>query len=158
MRAFPAAPYASTMSYEPFASSPAVAKRMRTMSAGRDTAPELALRRELWRRGHRGYRVNHPLGLPGVRRRADMAFTRFRLAVFLDGCYWHSCPHHGTQPRTNTGYWSTKLARNVERDRQTDRLAADAGWKVLRIWEHEETAEAADRVERAVDEAGLWSR
>lgn len=122
---------------------------MQAQSRGRDTKPELAVRRELWRRGLR-YRVDRPLDLPGVRRRADAVFVGQRVAVFVDGCYWHVCPEHGTQPRTNAAYWSTKLARNVERDRQTDHLAAVAGWTVIRVWEHEPAVAAADRIEAAV--------
>jgi DNA mismatch endonuclease (patch repair protein) len=122
---------------------------MRTMSKGRDTRPEMALRRELWRRGRR-YRVDHPLPLPGVHRRADLVFSKARLAVFVDGCYWHVCPAHGTEPRTNAEYWSAKLRRNVARDRETDQLACEAGWGLLRVWEHEKTMDAADRVEAAL--------
>ena len=114
----------------------------------RDTKPELVLRRLLHSRGLR-YRVDHPI-VPGLRRRADIVFTRARVAVFVDGCYWHVCPEHGTEPQSNAGYWSAKLARNVERDRETDRLATEAGWTVLRVWEHEPAEEAADRVEVAV--------
>ena len=114
----------------------------------RDTKPELVLRRLLHGRGLR-YRVDHPI-VAGLRRRADIVFTRARVAVFVDGCYWHVCPQHGTEPQSNAGYWSAKLARNVERDRETDRLATEAGWTVLRVWEHEPPEEAADRVEAAV--------
>jgi DNA mismatch endonuclease, patch repair protein len=120
---------------------------MQTMAAGRDTRPEIALRRELTRRGRRGYRVDRDLVLPGVRRRADIAWVGRRIAVFVDGCFWHACPEHGTTPATNTSYWTPKLARNVARDRQTDQIAAEHGWTVLRIWEHEPPTVAADRVE-----------
>lgn len=121
------------------------------MSRGRDTQPELALRRELWGRGRR-YRIDYPLPLVGVRRRADIAFPSYRLAVLVDGCYWHVCPEHGTDPRTNAPYWSAKLRRNVERDRETDQLAHDTGWRLLRVWEHEHPVDAADRVEGALRE------
>lgn len=101
---------------------------------GRDTNPELAVRRILHSTGHR-YRVDFaPLG---GRRRADIVFTRQRIAIFIDGCFWHSCPVHGTKPRQNADYWNPKLRRNVERDRETDKLLRDAGWAVLRFWEHE---------------------
>lgn len=91
------------------------------------------------------YRVQVPV--PGNRRRSiDIAFTRARLAVFVDGCFWHACPEHGTAPRTNSDWWQWKLTRNVERDRDTDRLLADAGWDVIRVWEHEDARAAAGRV------------
>lgn len=134
-----------------WASTPAVRKRMVTLAAGRDTAPEVALRRELWRRGRR-YVVNHPLGLGGVRRSADIVFRAERVAIFVDGCFWHRCPEHASTPRTNAEYWRQKFERNVERDRQTDLLATEAGWRVLRIWEHDDPHTAADIVERALIE------
>jgi DNA mismatch endonuclease (patch repair protein) len=116
--------------------------------ARRDTAPELALRRELHRRGLR-YRVDHPLpGMP--RRRADLLFTRAKVAVFVDGCFWHSCPVHGTKPANNEAWWSQKLQRNVDRDRNTDAALEVAGWTVLRFWEHADMVEAADLIEDLV--------
>jgi DNA mismatch endonuclease (patch repair protein) len=111
----------------------------------RDTKPELALRRELHRRGLR-YRVDTALPLPGFRRRGDVVFTRRRLVVFVDGCFWHGCEMHGTTPNTNATYWRAKITRNQERDLDTDRRLGDAGWSVLRIWEHEDASTAADRV------------
>ena len=108
------------------------------------TKPELALRRELHRRGLR-YRVNHPT-LPG---RPDIAFTRVKIAVFVDGCFWHSCPAHGTVPRNNRDWWQAKLDRNVARDRAKDSALDDLGWTVLHVWEHEAALAAADRVEHA---------
>ncbi|WP_225755642.1 very short patch repair endonuclease [Actinotalea sp. Marseille-Q4924] len=112
--------------------------------ARRDTAPEVLLRHDLHRRGLR-FRVDHPLpGLP--RRRADVLFPRARIAVFIDGCFWHACPDHGTQPVSNAAWWSAKLERNVARDRSTDAHLAAIGWTVLRIWEHEDPSMAADRV------------
>ncbi|WP_075829129.1 very short patch repair endonuclease [Cellulosimicrobium sp. CUA-896] len=109
----------------------------------RDTKPELALRRKLHRRGRRFY-VDRAV-LP--RRRADLVFPRARVCVFVDGCYWHVCPEHRTTPRVNVEYWTAKLARNVERDRQTDRDLTAEGWTVIRVWEHERPSAAADRVE-----------
>jgi DNA mismatch endonuclease (patch repair protein) len=109
------------------------------------TAAELALRRELHRRGHR-YRVDLT-PLPGLRRRADIAFPRAHVAVFVDGCFWHSCPEHATVPKNNRDWWQTKLAGNVDRDRDTDRRLTQSGWIVLRVWEHEPASEAADRIE-----------
>nr|WP_034654163.1 very short patch repair endonuclease [Cellulosimicrobium sp. MM] len=116
----------------------------------RDTAAELAVRRELHRRGLR-YFVQRAV-LPG-RRRADIVFPRARVAVFVDGCFWHSCPQHATSPKTNAAWWADKLARNVSRDRQTDADLRAAGWQVVRLWEHESASDAADAVEAAVREA-----
>ncbi len=112
---------------------------------GRDTKPELALRRAVHALGLR-YRVDHPLVLPGVRRRGDLVFTRARVAVFLDSCFWHSCPEHGTRPGTNADFWRTKIERNVERDTETNRLLREAGWIVIRVWEHEAPATVAPQV------------
>lgn len=107
---------------------------------GRDTRPEILLRKALWRRGLR-YRVNKRV--EGIR--PDVVFVGSRLAVFVDGCFWHSCPLHGTQPATNTEYWHRKLTRNVERDAENNRTLQEAGWRVLRLWEHDvlEDPEAA---------------
>ena len=109
----------------------------------RDTAPELKLRRELHRRGLR-YRVDHPI--PVARRRADVVFPRQRIAVFVDGCYWHGCPEHGTTPVTNTEWWRKKIETNRERDRDTDRRLDDLGWIPIRVWEHDDPAAAVDRI------------
>lgn len=107
---------------------------------GRDTAPELAVRRLLHAAGYR-YRVDFaPLG---GRRRADIVFTRLRIAVFIDGCYWHGCPEHATLPKRHAEYWLPKLARNIERDRETDDLLSAAGWSILRYWEHDDANDVA---------------
>lgn len=112
------------------------------------TKPELELRRILHARGLR-YRVAYPV--PGAPRRTiDIAFPRQRLAVFIDGCYWHRCPVHHIPAKNNADWWATKLQTNVDRDRATDRLLADAGWKVLRAWEHEDPAEIAGTIEAVV--------
>ncbi len=87
----------------------------------------------------------------GVRVRPDIVFTRRKLAVFVDGCFWHVCPEHGRQPTRNERYWSPKLRRNVERDRLADEALAEAGWQVLRIWEHELLHEAVVRVQRTIE-------
>jgi DNA mismatch endonuclease (patch repair protein) len=132
----------------PGAISSDLSKRM-SRAARRDTAPELALRRELHRRGRR-YRV--VVRVPGRNRRTiDIAFTRARLAVFVDGCFWHGCPEHGTRPAHNSEWWTTKLAANFGRDRDTDEHLASEGWGVLRIWEHVPPSQAADQVEAALD-------
>lgn len=131
----------------PGASSPGASHRM-AVAARQDTAPELALRRVLHAAGLR-YRVGFPV--PGQRRRTiDVAFTREQVAVFVDGCFWHGCPEHGTQPRSNSSWWTTKLSANQARDRDTDRVLTEAGWTVLRVWEHEDPAAAADRVRAVV--------
>jgi DNA mismatch endonuclease (patch repair protein) len=112
---------------------------------GRDTEPEMALRRELHRRGLR-YRVDAPI-LPGLRRRADLVFTKPRVAVFVDGCFWHGCPEHGTKSRSNAAFWSAKISANIARDADTNRRLAASGWVVVRIWAHEASQVAADRIE-----------
>jgi DNA mismatch endonuclease (patch repair protein) len=114
----------------------------------RDTLPERAIRSELHRRGFR-FRVDRA-PLPGLRSRADIVFGPARVAVYVDGCFWHSCPDHGTRPKANSEWWERKLARNRERDRETDRFLREHGWEVVRIWEHEDPIEAVDRLERTV--------
>ncbi|NGP07805.1 very short patch repair endonuclease [Rhodococcus sp. 14C212] len=118
----------------------------------RDTVPEVALRRELHRRGVRYFVDRAPL--PGIRRRADLVFPRRRVAVYVDGCFWHRCPQHATDPKNNAEWWAAKLAGNVARDRDTDAALAAAGWTAVRIWEHEDPVEAADRVQAALFAAG----
>jgi DNA mismatch endonuclease, patch repair protein len=116
--------------------------------ATRDTEPELALRRRLHAAGYR-FRVDLA-PLPGLRRRADVVFTRRKVAVFVDGCFWHSCPEHGTMPTANREWWQQKLVRTVERDAETNRLFASAGWTVVRVWEHEDPRTATERVLEAL--------
>jgi DNA mismatch endonuclease (patch repair protein) len=117
----------------------------------RDTKPETALRSELWRRGLR-YRVDFKA--VGRRRRVDIAFTRAKVAVFVDGCFWHRCPEHGSLPKANHAWWRQKLEANERRDRDTDRELIEAQWLIIRVWEHEDPIEAADRVEAAVRARG----
>ncbi|WP_048832545.1 very short patch repair endonuclease [Nocardia cyriacigeorgica] len=112
------------------------------------TAPELALRRELHRRGLRYFVDRAPIR--GQRRRADVVFPRLRVAVYVDGCFWHSCPQHATYPKNNAEWWAEKLAGNVARDRATDDALAAAGWRVIRIWEHEDPVAAAGRIAAAL--------
>lgn len=114
----------------------------------RDTPAELALRSALHRRGLR-YRVDRS-PLPGMRRRADLVFASARVAVFVDGCFWHGCEVHKPLPKTNTGWWTEKLSNNRRRDRDTDRQLQDAGWLSIRVWEHDGVDDAAECVERAV--------
>ncbi|BCB81197.1 very short patch repair endonuclease [Phytohabitans flavus] len=110
----------------------------------RDTGPELAIRKLLHARGFR-YRVAWPI--PDMRRRTiDIAFTRARVAVFIDGCFWHGCPQHRTLPASNTEWWSRKLATNTARDAVTAAHLADLGWTVVRVWEHESAVEAVERI------------
>jgi DNA mismatch endonuclease (patch repair protein) len=122
-----------------------VSAQMQRMPRER-TKPEMRLRQELHRRGKR-FRVNYR-ELPG---RPDIAFTKVKLAVFVDGCFWHMCPLHATMPKNNAEWWRAKLFRNVERDREKDELLLSGSWHVLHVWEHEQTFQAADRVEL------LWS-
>jgi DNA mismatch endonuclease, patch repair protein len=114
-----------------------------------DTKPEVALRRELHRQGFR-YRKDFRLDLTGARVRPDIAFTARRVAVFVDGCFWHCCPQHGSQPANNTWYWKPKLERNVERDRLADAALMAAGWSVVRVWEHESLEAAVAAVVSAL--------
>lgn len=111
----------------------------------RDTKPELALRKLLHAAGLR-YRVDAPIRTARRLVRPDIVFTRRRLAVFVDGCFWHQCPQHGTRPKDPTGYWTPKLRRNVERDQETTDALQAEGWVVLRIWEHVPPADAAQAV------------
>jgi DNA mismatch endonuclease, patch repair protein len=116
--------------------------------ATRDTAPEVALRRELHRRGLRFRLGRRPVAT--LRSTPDITFGPSRVAVYVDGCFWHSCPLHATRPASNEEWWDQKLARNRERDRATDAILTEAGWLVVRVWEHEAAGEAADRVESVV--------
>jgi DNA mismatch endonuclease (patch repair protein) len=108
---------------------------------GRDTKPELALRSAVHALGLR-YRVS-ARPLPGTRRTADLLFTRAKVAVFMDGCFWHGCPEHHTVAVTNGGFWAEKVETNRRRDRDTDQRLAAAGWLSVRVWEHEDPREAA---------------
>lgn len=116
--------------------------------ARRDTAPELALRSALHAMGLR-YRIQ--VHVPGNRRRRiDIAFTKVKVAVFVDGCFWHGCLVHGTRPATNREWWDWKIQGNKARDEDTNRLLADNDWEVVRVWEHEPVVEAAVRVRQVV--------
>ncbi|PVD04804.1 very short patch repair endonuclease [Streptomyces sp. CS147] len=128
------------------------AARRRNMQAirSRDTKPERLIRRLVHANGLR-YRVA-ARPLPDLRRTADMVFRPAKVAVFIDGCYWHGCPEHYVSPKTNPGYWSEKVARNVARDRDTDERLSAAGWLVLRFWEHRSSDACALSIISAVRE------
>lgn len=118
----------------------------------RDTRPEILLRSAVHRLGLRFRVCIRPV--PGVRRTADLVFTRQRLAVFVDGCFWHGCPEHYTAPKTNTGYWAEKVHANRRRDRDTDARLEEQGWTVMRFWEHQDPREAAHLVRNEVAHLG----
>ncbi|MEV4271061.1 very short patch repair endonuclease [Micromonospora aurantiaca (nom. illeg.)] len=130
-----------------WASSPAVRSVMRA-NRPRDTRPELALRSAVHALGLR-YRVDRP-PLAGLRRRADLVFSGARVAVFVDGCFWHGCAEHYRPSTRNVEFWSGKVADNRKRDEETDSLLTAAGWTVIRVWEHEDPQGAARRIATAV--------
>lgn len=118
-----------------------------TMRANRstDTKPEVALRSALHRRGLR-FRKHSVIVLDGMRIRPDIVFPRQKVAVFVDGCFWHGCPIHGQIPKRNREFWEQKLERNAARDYTQSSALQDAGWTVIRAWEHEDPAIVADQV------------
>ena len=131
----PSSPARTPREGESWASSPAVRARMQRQKT-RDTEPELAVRKLLHAAGLR-YRVD-VAPLPELKRRADVVFGPTRVALFIDGCFWHGCPTHGARtPKSNPAYWSEKVLRNQARDRDTDAKLKDAGWLSVRVWEHE---------------------
>lgn len=115
----------------------------------RDTAPELAVRRLVHSKGLRYLVDARPL--PSLNRRADLVFRGPKVAVFIDGCYWHGCPQHGTTAQTNSEYWRDKITRNQARDVETDALLEAAGWLPLRFWEHEPPSDVASRIVFALE-------
>jgi DNA mismatch endonuclease (patch repair protein) len=115
----------------------------------RDTRPEMLLRRAVHATGLRFRVAARPL--PQLRLTADLVFRPAKVAVFVDGCFWHRCPEHGTMPIANAGYWNEKLSRNRERDSQTDAVLRGAGWLVIRVWEHEDPLRAAMAIKQVVD-------
>ena len=114
-----------------------------------NTQPELRVRRLLHAAALR-YRIDYAPDRANLRRRADIVFTRHRIAVFIDGCFWHGCPEHFIPPKANAEYWTPKIATNIRRDRDTDRRLRDAGWTVLRFWEHVDPQAAAESIIRQV--------
>ena len=134
----------------PHPSSPAASAVMRA-NRSKDTLPEASLRSALHRRGLR-FRKSYVIRSEQMRVRVDIAFPSRRVAVFLDGCFWHRCPTHGVRPSVNQGYWLPKLQRNVDRDNRVDDFLTTEGWKVIRVWEHESPLEAAARVSEVIRE------
>lgn len=134
---------------EPLKTTSAVRVRM-SKQKSRNTGIEMALRRALHSAGLR-YRV-HRRPVKGVRREADLVFGPARVAVFVDGCFWHGCPEHATWPKNNAEFWRDKIETNRQRDTDTDARLDEAGWLALRIWEHETVEDAATRVTTAVRE------
>ncbi len=135
------------MGQDSWASSDAVRKVMQA-NRSRDTKPELAVRRVLHGMGLR-YRVARPPVI-GSRRSADLVFTRLKIVVFIDGCFWHGCPEHYREPKSNFDYWREKVRRNRERDIETSKFLRSEGWTVLRYWSHENAADVAEEIAQAV--------
>ncbi|WP_281240929.1 very short patch repair endonuclease [Actinopolyspora mzabensis] len=140
---------------KPSPSSSEVSQRMRKQ-ATRHTQVELKIRKNLHALGLR-YRL-HQRPIHGIRREADIVFSKCKLAVFVDGCFWHFCPAHGMLPKSNSDWWSEKLLKNRNRDQETDYQLSNAGWSVVRIWEHEEPAEAAQRIYQLVTHLNHYGR
>jgi len=143
------------MALDPRPTSERVSARM-ARHPRRDTLPELAVRRLLHRQGLR-YRVDKA-PTPRLRRKADVVFSRSRVAVFIDGCYWHGCPDHCRLSGQNLAWWRDKIARNRERDADTDAMLRSAGWAVVRAWAHEDPIAVAMRIEDLVKRRSLPSR
>lgn len=132
----------------PHPSSPTATAVMRA-NRSKDTHPEIRLRSALHGHGLR-FRKSYAVQSEGMRVRIDIAFPRRRIAVFVDGCFWHSCPTHGVRPAVNQQYWLPKLRRNTERDRRVDRFLVSAGWTVIRVWEHESADAVALRISQLI--------
>lgn len=135
----------------PIALSPVIHTRMKTQRR-RDTRPELELRSALHALGLRFRLDRAPVA--GMRSRADVVFGPAKVAVFVDGCFWHSCPTHGTLPKNNGRWWTEKLQENAARDARVDRALIGHGWKPLRVWEHDDMCDAARRIRHQVRERG----
>lgn len=133
----------------PPAPPPSSARSRNVMLGNRSESQiERALRSELHQRGFRFRKHASPLA--GLRCRPDVVFPRQKVVVFVDGCFWHRCPQHGTDPKANGGWWQLKLDANVARDRRNNTALAEAGWRVLRFWAHESVETMAEAVARAV--------
>lgn len=135
---------------KPVPSSSAALARMKAAKP-RDTAPEKALRSALHKQGLR-FRIDQK-PIEGLNRRADIIFRSAKVAIFVDGCFWHGCPKHGTQAKANAEFWRNKIERNKERDEETNRLLKKAGWKVVRVWEHESAKKIAGKIYEVVIKA-----
>ena len=133
---------------KPPASTPGTQKSMRA-NRRTDTKPELALRRELHRRGLR-FRKDFRIQMDDIYARPDVVFTKAKVAVFHDGCWWHGCREHGTRPKRNAAFWNQKIDKTIERDRRVTVALTDSGWTVIHVWEHEPIADAAERIDRVV--------
>lgn len=139
----------------PKPSSKAALNRMKAAKP-RDTAPEKALRAELHKRGLR-YQIDvKPVS--ELNRRADIIFRSARVAVFVDGCFWHGCPIHGTQAKANAEFWRNKIRQNQERDAETNLLLKKEGWKIVRVWEHENPERAGKKIYNAVVKRSINKR
>lgn len=128
---------------KPNSSSKAALNRMKAAKP-RDTAPEKSLRSELHKKGLR-YRIDVK-PLKELNRRADIVFRSAKVAIFVDGCFWHGCPIHGTQAKANAEFWRNKIKQNQARDSETNQLLKKAGWKVVRVWEHEDSEKASKKI------------
>jgi DNA mismatch endonuclease, patch repair protein len=132
-------------------------RRIMQGNKGRDTSPEVALRSALHKKGLRFRKHRRPL--KSLRCDADLVFAREKVAVFIDGCFWHGCPQHGRRPKANAPYWRAKIDRNQARDARNDAVLRAAGWRVIRAWEHESTTVVAGRVVQAIlSRRGLLAR
>jgi len=132
---------------KPAPSSEAALKRMKAAKP-KDTAPEKALRSALHRKGLR-FRIDEKT-VKDLNRKADIVFRSAKVAVFVDGCFWHGCPIHGTQAKANAEFWSFKIRQNQERDVDTTKRLEEAGWKVIRVWEHENPEKASEKIYKII--------
>lgn len=139
----------------PLPSSKAALARMQAAKP-RDTAPEKALRSALFRKGLR-FRVD-ARPIKEFNRKADIIFRSTKVAVFVDGCFWHGCPKHGTQAKANAKFWKNKIRQNQDRDADTNKELKKVGWKVIRVWEHENPEKAAKRISNIVLKRRLPAR
>jgi len=112
----------------------------------KNTKPEVLLRKTLWNLGFRGYRI-HNKDLPG---KPDIVFKKKKIAIFIDGCFWHKCPLDFQEPKTNTEYWMKKIQANVDRDKKVNEQLRNDGWVVVRIWEHSMRKEPEKTVKRII--------
>lgn len=126
--------------------SPDVRSKVMSRIKSKDTSPELILRKALWKRGCR-YRIHY--GLPGT---PDIVFIGKKVAVFIDGCFWHKCPKCYVEPKSNKNYWLSKIKKNVGKDKKNNKTLEEMGWKVIRLWEHEVKKDLNKSVEKIIKE------